>query len=106
MGWRKQTNYHGSREYESDRPNHSTIGNARLIFAWILYSARSQLERLLRPALPTVPAMLSDKAYREGFTVLGSANDRLPKRGPVSTPCAFPEQSAPRKRHTVPTRVQ
>jgi hypothetical protein len=106
MGWRRHTDFHGSREYGSDQPNHFTIGSARLTFAWILYTARNQLERLLRPALPTSPARLPEKAYQKGVTVLGSSNDRLPRRRAVSTACAFPERPDRRDRHTTPTRVQ
>jgi hypothetical protein len=106
MRWRRHTDYHGSREYESDRAGNAPIGNLTLAFAWILYTARCQLERLLRPTLPPSTAMLPNKAHRTGFTVLGSANDRLPRRGSASAACPFPERSDPHNGRNVRTRVQ
>lgn len=106
MAWRQHTNYHGGREYDLDPPSDIAFGNVRLTVAWILYTGRFQLERLLKRARPASKVMSPDKVYREGFTILGSANDRLSSHGAGSAPYPFPEPGDPRNRRNARSRVQ
>ena len=80
MGWPRQTNYHGTREYEADRPSQRPVGQLRLTTAWLFETAKRWLEPVLR----------STPADHVGFTRLGTADLHLPRR--AATACAFPER--------------
>ena len=85
MRWPSQINYHGTREYVTDRPQEAAVGQFRVTVAFVADAARRKFGRLLKLLWPAqTQQIMAHDPIRFSWLTSAIAEDA----------CPFPEQDS------------
>ena len=92
MRWPSQINYHGTREYVTDRPQEAAVGQFRVTVAFVADAARRKFGRLLKLLWPAqTQQIMAHDPIRFSWLASAIAEDASSRRAPA---CPFPEQDS------------